>query len=401
MRLRNVLLAGGLFVVLLTAGTLAFASRRITAEQAAYRAPSAGRCTPTTLNRSAVLSGTSLAVSPLPGSYDASPFTQISLLGAPPGAISGVRASGSQTGSHKGRLLAYSQGDGASFVVSKPFRSGETVTVRGKVRAGSATRRFAYSFVVAHEDPVDYAAGAGVARAGVPRDYDEMQHFLTRPELQGPRIKVTQSSSQTAPGYLFAAPYNGPGPSGPMIFEESGDLVWFDALPKGIEAANLQVQQFDGPPVLTWWQGRIPPQGFGQGEEIIDNSSYKQIARVHTGNGYLADLHEFHITPQGTALLTVLDPIDCDLSALGGPRGGAITNSIFQEIDLKTGLVRREWDSLDHVALGDSYSAALGSSTVWPVDYFHLNSIDQEPNRTTLISARNTSALYQLDTLTG
>ena len=186
-----------------------------------------------------------------------------------------------------------------------------------------------------------------------------------------------------------------------MIIEESGNLVWFDPLPRGTEATNLQVQQLDGQPVLSWWQGRIPPQGFGQGEEIIEDSSYEQIARVHTGNGYLADLHEFHITPQGTALLSVFDPIDCNLSALGGPTGGAVTDSIFQEIDLKTGLVRREWDSLDHVALGDSYSSALSSSTVWPFDYFHLNSIDQEPDRTTLISARNTSALYELDTLTG
>ncbi len=84
-----------------------------------------------------------------------------------------------------------------------------------------------------------------------------------------------------------------------MIFEEAGNLVWFHPLPKGTEATNLQVQQYDGQPVLTWWQGRIPPQGFGQGEEIIDNSSYREIGRVHAGNGYLADLHEFHITPRG------------------------------------------------------------------------------------------------------
>jgi hypothetical protein len=396
MRLRRVLLAGGLFVVLFSAATLAFAARRIAAEESAYRAPSAGRCTPATLNRSAVLPGTGLAVSPLPDSYDASPHTQISLLGAPPSALGGVRVSGSQTGSHAGRLLAYSQGDGASFVPSKPFRSGETVSVRGKVKVGSATRAFAYSFVVAREDPVDYAAAAGV-----PRDYNEMQHFHTRPELLPPVMVVTRQSSQSAPGYLFAAPYAGPGPSGPMITEESGNLVWFDPLPKGTEATNLQVQQLDGQPVLTWWQGRIPPQGFGQGEEIIDNTSYQRIARVHAGNGYLADLHEFHITPQGTALLSVFNPIDCNLSALGGSRGGAVTDSIFQEIDLKTGLVRREWDSLDHVALGDSYSSAMGTSTVWPLDYFHLNSIDQLADGATLISARNTSALYELNTLTG
>ena len=55
--------------------------------------------------------------------------------------------------------------------------------------------------------------------------------------------------------------------------------------------------------MLTWWQGYIPPQGFGEGEEIIDNTSYQQVGRVHAGNGYKADLHDFHITPRSTALI--------------------------------------------------------------------------------------------------
>ncbi len=97
----------------------------------------------------------------------------------------------------------------------------------------------------------------------------------------------------------------------------------------------------------------------------------------------------------------MFDPIDCNLSSLGGPSGGAVTDSIFQEIDLKTGLVRREWNSLDHVALSDSYSSATSANTIWPFDYFHLNSIDQLADGTTLISARNTSTLYELDTRTG
>jgi len=395
-RLRSLLIGGAALVVLASATTLALASRRITAEQAAYSAPSAGRCTPTTLNGSAVLPGTGLAVSPLPDSFDASTETQISLLGAPPSLLGAVHVSGSQTGSHDGRLIAYSQGDGASFVTPRPFAPGETVTVHGRVKVGSRTQPFAYHFVIAHQDPVDYAAAAAL-----PQDFNEMQHFHSRPELEPPLLEVSARSSQAAPGDLFAAPYNGPGPGGPMIFEESGNLVWFHQLPAGLFATNLQVQQLGGQPVLSWWQGRIPPQGFGQGEEILENSSYREIGRVHAGNGYLADLHEFHITPQGTAVLTVFDPIDCDLSALGGPSGGAVTGSSFQEIDLKTGLVRREWNSLDHIGLGDSYAAVTSSSAIWPFDYFHLNSVDQLADGNTLISARNTSALYELDTLTG
>jgi len=398
--LRSSLALGAMITVLVGATTLALAAKRISAEQSAYASSttSAGRCTPTTLNRSAVLPGTQLAVSPLPDSYDASPETQISMLGAPAGALSAISVTGSQTGAHAGRLLAYSQGDGASFVLARGFLPGETVTVRGRVKAGTVTAPFAFHFVVAHREPVDYAAAAA---ASVPQDYNEEQHFHSRPELQAPVVLVTARSPQSAPGYLFAAPYAGPGPSGPAIYEEDGELVWFHPLPKKTEATNLQVQQYDGQPVLTWWQGRIPPQGFGQGEEVIDSSSYKEIGRVRAGNGDLADLHEFHITPQNTAILTVFQPIACNLSFLGGPSDGAVTDSLFQEIDLKTGLVRREWDSVDHVGLGESYSSANGSSTIWPFDYFHLNSIEQMANGSTLISARNTSALYELNTFTG
>ena len=186
-----------------------------------------------------------------------------------------------------------------------------------------------------------------------------------------------------------------------MIFSQSGELVWFDPLAGETEATNLQVQQLYGKPVLTWWQGYIPPQGFGEGEEMIDNSAYQQVGRVHAGNGYKVDLHDFHITAQGTALLTMFNPIDCNLSAVGGPSGGAVTDSGFQEIDLATGLVRREWTSLDHIGLSDSYSSPEQASTAWPFDYFHINSIDQLPGSTALISARNTWALYELNTSTG
>jgi hypothetical protein len=193
------------------------------------RPPSAGRCTPARLNRSAVLPGTPLAASPLPGSYAASPRTEISLLGAPAGAIGGVRVSGSSSGHHGGRLLPYSQGDGASFVPSRPFAAGERVSVRGRVRSAARTASFSYSFVVGHEDALPYSA------PHIPsgRDPNEVQHFHTRPDLQPPALVVTARSTQTAPGYIFASPYSGPGKPGPMIFDDAGSLVWFHPLPAG------------------------------------------------------------------------------------------------------------------------------------------------------------------------
>ncbi len=346
-RHRKLLLIGSCIVVLSSATTLAVASRRIADEQAAFAAPSSGRCVPTTLNRSAVLPGTSLAVTPLPDSYDALPRTQVSLLGAPAAALSKVTVRGSVSGSHSGRLRAYSQGDGASFVPSSPFVSGETVTVTGLI-AGIAAKPtpFSFHFVVAHEDVLPHPASLHPSK-----DPGEKMHFHSRPSLEPPFVVVSHTSAASEPGDIFTAPYNGPGQAGPMIFDEAGNLVWFSPVPAEDAAANLQVQQLGGQPVLTWWQGYIPPQGFGEGEEVIANSAYHVIGHVHAGNGDKVDLHDFHITSDDTAVFTSFEPIRCDLSALGGPRGGAVTDSLFQEIDLRTGLVRREWHSVDHIPL--------------------------------------------------
>ena len=293
---------------------------------------------PSQLNRSAVLPGTSLAVSPLPGSVRRlreHPDQPAGGTGERTGAVS---ASGSRSGSHPGRLLAYSQGDGASFVPSRAFDPGETVTMHGRVQSSTGTEPFAYQFVVAHQDVLPHTPSTP---AHPPLREDSTSTRLRRSRRRSP--DVTASSPQASPGYILASPYGGPGPSGPEMFNANRELVWFDPLPSDVEATNLQVQQLDGQPVLTWWQGYIPPQGFGEGEEIIENTSYRLLGRVHAGNGHKADLHDFHLTAQNTAVLTVFDPIDCNLSSVGGPSAGAVTDAIFQEIDLKTGLVRREW----------------------------------------------------------
>jgi hypothetical protein len=282
-------------------------------------------------------------------------------------------------------------------VPSKSFRAGESVVVHGKLTFAGKTYPFQFHFTTSVPDPIGHPASSPkpTAKSG------ELFVFHSRPDLQAPLVTVSTSSAGQSPGYIFAAPYTGAGQDGPMIFDGSGNLVWFNPLPPGTEATNLQVQQYEGKPVLTWWQGYIPPQGFGQGEEVIANSNYRQIAKFPAGNGLPADLHEFRITPQDTALLTVFNPIRCNLSSDGGPSDAAVTDSLFQEIDLKTHLVRREWHPLDHIALSQSYASPAGSSAEWPFDYFHLNSIDSRQDGSLLISSRNTSALYELSSASG
>ena len=383
-------------IVGLTAWLPALALGLATASPVAARPAPA--CAPGTLNTSALLDG-AVTVSPLPGSRDATPQTQISFLGVPAAELSDVTVSGSRTGPHSGRLAAYSQGDGASFQPSRPFAEGELVTVRARLHSGAgagAVQPLFDQFQVAHQDAI--SSTPETIHSGSP---SEIQSFRSRPGLRPPVLTVTASSPAVAPGDELVAPYDGPGQSGPMILEPGGGLVWFKGLPRGTSATNLQVQQYSGKPVLTWWQGDISVHGFGRGEDVIADSAYEDIAHVRAGNGLQADLHELQLTPAGTALITAYDPIYCNLSGVGGSSYGAVTDSLLQEIDVRTGLVMFQWTSLDHVALGESYALAANSRASWPFDFFHLNSIGLAQDGGLLVSARNTWTVYDVDPATG
>src|SRR4029079_3649543 len=84
---------------------------------------------------------------------------------------------------------------------------------------------------------------------------------------------------------------------------------------------------------------KISNIGTGQGEGVIVDSAYKEIARVRAGNGFAADVHEFLITPENTALITIYDPKTIDLTPVGGPAAHPTLDSIVQEIDIASGKV--------------------------------------------------------------
>jgi len=346
------------------------------------------------IDASARLPGTPLLVTPVPGARDAMPQTQISLLGAPAAQLSVRTVVGSVTGPHLGRIGVYSQGDGASFVPDVAFVAGETVTVTGAWTG----HPFSWSFVVGDPDPISRIPLAP-ARSDKP---GTVLHFVSAPALTPDSLTVTVTSARARrDGDIFTAAYPGPGRAGPTIFDPEGRLVWFDPLPAGQFATNVRVQRYRGRPVLTWWQGTISHHGFGLGAGEIDSTSYRRVATVRAGDGLAEDLHELQVTPSGTALITAWKPLYCNLSSLGGSASAAVYDACLQEIDIATGLVMWEWDSIDHVALADSYMPVRGASAAWPYDWFHLNSIALAADGAIVISARSTWALYALDPATG
>ena len=71
------------------------------------------------------------------------------------------------------------------------------------------------------------------------------------------------------------------------------------------------------------------------------DSTFHIVATVQSGNGRAPnDIHEFTVLPGGTAITTVFEPVQYDLSAYGVSQPvGWVLEGIFQEIDIQTGEV--------------------------------------------------------------
>ena len=219
--------------------------------------------------------------------------------------------------------------------------------------------------------------------------------FRSRPDLRPPTVEVIEEAHDTAPGYIFVAPQeDDTGQGGSLAVDDGGQVVWFRHVPDASgRAMNFGVQTYRGEPVLTW--GETP------GVYVVFDSSYREIARFGAANGFEGDHHEFVISPQNTALITVYDAVPKDLSALGGKKDALAIQGIVQELDIETGKLLFEWRSLDHVSLEESY-AKPGQDLDYPgIDYFHINSIDVDHDDNLLVSARKTSAVYKIDRETG
>lgn len=225
--------------------------------------------------------------------------------------------------------------------------------------------------------------------------------LVTLPGETPPILHVDRAATGTAPGYVFLAEKGkASDPSGVLIADNRGRILWYHQVPAGLEATDFRTQTLDGKPVLTWWQGTVSKAGIGKGEDEIYDASYRHLATIRAAHGLQADLHEFQLTARGTAYLTAYRAVPVDLRSIGGPKDGWVQDSVVQEIDVATGKLLFEWHSLGHVPLSDSLQAwspsAKGATKKAPLDYFHVNSVSDGPNGTILVSARNTSTIYLL-----
>jgi hypothetical protein len=126
------------------------------------------------------------------------------------------------------------------------------------------------------------------------------------------------------------------------------------------------------------------------------------------------DMHEFHITPDNTALVITARSMPYDLRELGGPENGWLQDCFFQELNIETGELLFQWSASEHFPANATMEAqnncivdpnarfaGCGNDENSSFDFFHLNSVEKDSLGNYLISARNTWAISYIDGKTG
>ena len=246
------------------------------------------------------------------------------------------------------------------------------------------------------------------AAATPPSDSDDFVKLRSLPDLRPPKLTVVHTRGHTPPSpnrLLFFSPgaYHTTRPSqdGLMAADRDGRIVWFSPKPQADHVPfDLQVQSYQGSPVLTWWEGQVT-DGTGSGMGYIADATYQVIKTIQAGNGLTVDLHELNLTPSGSALITAYRTAEADLSALGGPRRGQVYACQAQEVDIASGKLLFSWDSLAHVPIAETYNTLPTGPQTAPFDYFHMNSVALAADGNLLISSRNTWTVYKVSRTTG
>jgi hypothetical protein len=135
------------------------------------------------------------------------------------------------------------------------------------------------------------------------------------------------------------------------------------------------------------------------------------IQSVDAGNNLTADLHEFLLTPEGTALMTIYQKQPYDMSewrsfdAALDPNDADpnwIWDCVMQEVSVDTRDVLFEWRASDHFSVNDTYHLVRQTGNHEdPFDWFHMNSIHKDELGNYLVSARYTHSITYIDGETG
>ena len=204
-----------------------------------------------------------------------------------------------------------------------------------------------------------------------------------------PYLNITTSNNPD-PEFIFIDNRGGNGDPWNVIFDNSGQPVWYAKYPD--ERRDMVVQHNGVLTMLARDEGGDHYNGF--------NTNYQQIVQYWTTNGYSGDEHELQVLADGTYFTTALQTETVDMSRYiaGGQTNASVTEGAIQEFTAAGDLIM-QWRAWDHINILDEQ--AFIDLTSSSLDFTHMNSIDADTDGNILLSSRNTSECTKIDRNTG
>ena len=355
-------------------------------------------------------------LSPAPGSALVSTRAHIILRSALPLAKESagpnpiIHVEGSKSGVHAGRYVIADDGRTVVFTPDSPFRAGEVVSVTTNrviaLSRGTGISELAFQFTVTPKEyltekprPLEEALGLTTASGtlGSPPSSAPAKQQVNKTSgmnplfpINFPPITVTTQGA-TAPGRLFLSNFawtnSVVSTTFLMILDNSGGPYYYKEMSGSDFDFKLQPN------------GHLTYFDFNAGAYMELDSTYNIVNTYSCSEGYLTDLHDLRLLPNGHALLMGTDRETIDMSTIvpGGNPGATVLGLIIQEFDKDKNVVF-DWRSWDHFKITDATHLDLTTSSV---DYVHANALDVDTDGNILLSARHMDEITKIDRSTG
>lgn len=318
-----------------------------------------------------------------------------------------IRIKGSLSGDHQGKIIYADDGITLIFRPDNVFSLGESVTVSinpGKdIDAAGILPSFSYSFRIIEKrvapEKILTQAGQFIRELKNKNKAQGSNSTSSDPFSENvidslppdfPVINLLQYD-KPSPGQIFTAPFH------LEMNQQFGYLMILenDARPVFYKRFDQLMLDFKPQP-----NGSLTYFNSGTGKYYEMNSKFEVVDSFECGNGYITDMHELMILPNGHALLIANDYeyVPMDTIVAGGDPNAVVLGNIIQELDNNKNVVF-EWRSWDHFQITDATPDIdlTGSS----IDYVHCNSIEEDTDGNLIISSRHMDEVTKINRQTG
>ncbi len=355
-------------------------------------------------------------ISPVPGAIYVTPQTNIIIRSSENidesslNQTSLITVKGSSSGSHSGKIILADDQKTILFQPDVPFNSGEIVTV--KIAEGIRTENenilpdTTFNFTISSSsfssefksqallkeiiEMKDQNKSAVPISTSKKKIINKVTGIKDLPD-DFPELSVTQYNNPN-PGYIFLSNFsiqtgNVYG-NYLMIVDNFGNPVFYRKM--NAPCFDFKVQ----PTGLMTYYDLSTHKFYGM------NSKFAIVDSFACGNGYVTDVHELRLLPNGNYFLLADDYEKVDMSQIvpGGNPNATVTGIIIQELD-KSGNVIFQWRSWDHFKITDATHEDLTAASI---DYVHSNAIEINSDSTSiLLSSRHLDEITNIDLNTG